>query len=109
MSSWDDLQMSGVKFFIISTYIFYIGAIIGVAVIHPEWYRTLDNIMKLYVGLFLFIRFNPFRGDVKFTKLDREISFHAGVFILSMLLVNSAFASYFPQVAILNNRNNQTI
>jgi hypothetical protein len=96
MSWWDDLQMNGVRFFILSTYIFYIGAIIGVAFINPKWYRMLDNIMKLYVGLFLFIRFNPFRDDVKFTKLDREISFHAGAFILSMLLVNSAFASYIP-------------
>jgi hypothetical protein len=96
MSWWDDLQMHGVRFFILSTYIFYIGAIIGVAIINPKWYRMLDNIMKLYVGLFLFIRFNPFRSDVKFTKLDREISFHAGAFILSMLIVNSAFASYIP-------------
>lgn len=96
MSWWDNLQMHGVRFFILSTYIFYIGAIIGVAIIKPEWYRHLDNIMKLYVGTFLCIRFNPFRGDVKFTQLDREISFHAGAFILSMLLVNSAFASYIP-------------
>jgi hypothetical protein len=96
MSWWDDLQMHGVRLFILSTYIFYIGAIIGVAIINPKWYHILDNIMKLYVGMFLCIRFNPFRDDVKFTKLDREISFHAGAFILSMLLVNSAFASYIP-------------
>lgn len=97
MSSWDNLQMRGVNFFILSTYIFYIGAIIGVAFINPKWYHILDNIMKLYIGLFLFIRFNPFRGDVKFTELDRKISYHAGVFILSMLIVNSTFASYIPQ------------
>jgi hypothetical protein len=96
MSWWDDLQMRGIRLFIMFTYVFYISAIIGVAIINPEWYHHLDNIMKLYVGLFLFIRFNPFRGDIKFTKLDREISFNAGVFILSMLLVNSAFASYIP-------------
>ena len=96
MSWWDDLQMRGIRLFIMFTYVFYISAIIGVAIINPSWYHHLDNIMKLYVGLFLFIRFNPFRGDIKFTKLDREISFNAGVFILSMLLVNSAFASYIP-------------
>jgi ABC-type lipoprotein release transport system permease subunit len=78
------------------TYVFYISAIIGIAIINPSLYHHLDIIMKLYVGLFLFIRFNPFRGEIKFTKLDREISFNAGVFILSMLLVNSAFASYIP-------------
>jgi hypothetical protein len=96
MSWWDNLQMRGIRSFVVLTYVFYITGIIGVAIINPEWYHHLDNIMKLYVGLFLFIRFNPFRDNVKFTKLDREISFHAGAFILSMLLVNSAFASYIP-------------
>jgi hypothetical protein len=88
--------MHGIHFFIVSTYIFYIGAIIGVAFIKPEWYHTLDYIVKLYIGFFLVYRFNPFRGRVKFTELDRAISFHAGIFILSIMVVNGIFASYVP-------------
>jgi hypothetical protein len=76
--------------------VFYISTAIGIAFIKPAWYHHLDKIMKLYVGLFLVIRFNPFRGDVKFTDLDRQISFNAGVFVLSMLLVNTILTSYIP-------------
>ena len=98
MSLWYNLQMNGIKFFIISTYIFYISAVIGVAFINPSWYRMLDYIVKIYVGFFLVYRFNPFRSNVKFTELDRQISFHAGVFILSIVVVNGIFASYVPSV-----------
>jgi hypothetical protein len=98
MSLWYNLQMHGIKFFIISTYIFYISAVIGVAFINPSWYRMLDYIVKIYVGFFLVYRFNPFRSHVKFTELDRQISFHAGVFILSIVVVNGIFASYVPSV-----------
>ena len=94
MSWWYNLQLSGLKFFIIFTYVFYIGAIIGIAVINPAWYRHLDIFMKLYVGLFLVARFNPFRGHIQFTELDRQISFNAGVFVLSMLAVNTIFTNY---------------
>jgi hypothetical protein len=94
MSWWYNLQMNGLKLFIIFTYIFYISAVIGVAIINPSWYHYLDTFMKLYVGLFLVARFNPFRSNIQFTELDRQISFNAGIFILSMFAVNTIFASY---------------
>lgn len=95
MISWlYNLQIRGLKFFIIFTYIFYISAVIGVAFINPTWYRHLDIFMKLYVGLFLVARFNPFRTNVQFTELDRQIGFNAGVFILSMFAVNTIFVNY---------------
>lgn len=94
MSWWYSLQINGLKIFIVFTYVFYISAVIGVALIKPAWYRHLDIFMKLYVGLFLVARFNPFRTNVQFTELDRQISFNAGVFVLSMLAVNTIFGNY---------------
>jgi hypothetical protein len=94
MSWWYNLQINGLKIFIVFTYLFYISAVIGVAVVNPTWYRHLDIFMKLYVGLFLVVRFNPFRTNVQFTELDRQISFNAGVFVLSMLVVNTIFGNY---------------
>lgn len=98
MSWWYNLQMNGLKLFISFTYIFYIGAVIGVAIINPAWYRHLDMFMKLYIGLFLVVRFNPFRSNIHFTELDRQISFNAGIFVLSMFLINSIFTSYMPSL-----------
>ena len=46
MSWWDDVQMRGIRLFIMLTYVFYITGIIGVAIIKQEWYHHLDNIMK---------------------------------------------------------------
>ena len=94
MSWWYNLQINGLKFFIVFTYVFYISAVIGIAFIKPAWYHHLDIFMKLYVGLFLVARFNPFRAHIQFTELDRQISFNAGVFVLSMLVVNTIFGNY---------------
>ena len=75
--------------FIIFTYVFYISTVIlGMTIISGEWFYRLDYFVKLYVGLFLIIRYNPF-VKTKFTTLDRKLSFHAGVFITMTLLVKT--------------------
>ena len=58
----------------------------GMTIIKPELFWRLDFFFKLYIGLFLIIRYNPF-FKTKFTPLDRKISFHAGILITITLLV----------------------
>ena len=75
--------------FIIFTYIFYASAIIGVSFIKPSWFLTVDFWAKVYVAIFLIIRYNPFLQKPKYTPLDRKVSFHAGVFILVTILTKT--------------------
>lgn len=46
----------------------------------PEYLTTLNIALKIYVSLFLIIRFNPFVKTL-FTEFDRKIAFSAGIFL----------------------------
>jgi len=97
MSWWYNVQIRTFKLFIISTYAFYISTAIGIGFINPEWYSHLDIFMKIYIGVFLMYRFNPFRTNIQFTDLDRMISFSAGVFIFSMFFINTFIKPLFEK------------
>ena len=64
------------------TFALYFTIAIGLSANAPQYLVTLQYYTKLYVGLFLFWRFNPFR-HVRFTELDGKIAFSAGVFLLT--------------------------
>ena len=64
------------------TFGLYFAIAIGLSANAPQYLTTLQYYTKLYVGLFLFWRFNPFRR-VRFTELDGKIAFSAGVFLLT--------------------------
>jgi hypothetical protein len=70
------------------TYFLYIILALGISGSAPEYLQTLDYYMKLYVSLFLIIRFNPFTR-VKFTRLDAKIAFSAGLFVLATTTINT--------------------
>ena len=80
--------------FIIFTYIFYGSAIIGVTFIKPSWFLTVDFWAKIYVAIFLVIRYNPFLRKPKYTRLDRKVSFHAGLFILVTILTKTILVHF---------------
>jgi len=83
--------------FIIFTYFFYITSfVLGLMVINPAIYEYMDYFVKLYVGVFLIWRYNPYR-TIKFTHLDRKLSFHAGIFIVMTLAVRSIVEFIFPK------------
>jgi hypothetical protein len=69
---------------------------IGVLYINPDLVETLSNLVRLFVCLFLIIRFHPFRKYV-LHKYDGQVIFTAALF----LLTNEAIEKY-----ILSNRNN---
>jgi hypothetical protein len=47
-----------------------------------EYLTILDFYMKIYVSVFLIIRFNPFTKN-EFNDLDRKFAFTSGMLILS--------------------------
>jgi len=89
------LQKIQEKFFSTFIYVSYfliIIATLGISQLAPKYLNDIDYYVKMYVCLFLIIRFNPLR-HVEFTELDRKIAFSAGLFILT----TTAIAEYFKK------------
>jgi hypothetical protein len=81
------------------TWLLYILIALGLSANAPQYLDDLQYYIKLYVSLFLIIRFNPFRR-VKFTGLDAKIAFSAGLFLLGTIAINSVILNYFPKLHI---------
>lgn len=76
------------------TYILYFGSFLGLLSPNTSQYiTTIHKYMEIYVSLFLVYRFNPFRINKTFSKLDRKIAFTAGTF----LLMTSTIGLYIKQ------------
>lgn len=65
------------------SYLLYLLTFLGLSSQAPNTLNTLNFYFRLYICLFLILRFNPFLTFGKFTNLDRKISFSAGIFILT--------------------------
>jgi hypothetical protein len=84
--------------FIIIYFLYFLIAL-GLSATAPKYLSFFDYYVKIYVSLFLILRFNPFR-DVKFTPLDKKIAFNAGLFVLfattsiNEILINN-FTTFF--------------
>ena len=70
------------------TWILYISILLGLSTSAPNYLSDLQYYTKVYVSLFLILRFNPFR-KVKFTELDGKIAFSAGIFLLGTTAIHS--------------------
>jgi len=79
--------------FIIISYLLLFISFLGFSKKAPEFLNTIDTYVKIYVCLFLIIRFNPFTHIKHFTELDRKIAFTAGIFILTTTLLNTYLVS----------------
>lgn len=76
---------------IVAIYILYILVVLGLSAIAPELLLGLDSILRVFICIFLLVRFNPFRGEVVYTKTDRLVVFNATLFLISSQgLTNSA-------------------
>jgi hypothetical protein len=77
------------------SYIFYtiiIASYIGVGIAVPSIMITVNNYLKVGIGLFLVYRFIPFRDNITFDELDRRVAFSAGMFILTTTVLDKYFS-----------------
>jgi hypothetical protein len=91
---------------IIISWILYFFIALRLSVKAPNYLDDLEYYIKIYVSLFLLIRFMPFR-KVKFTELDRKIAFNAGIFLFSATTINTIIQSYIKNIQsyVLSNNN----
>ena len=79
------------------TFVLYFIIVLGVSVNAPEYLNKLQYYVKVYIGLFLVWRFNPFRR-VKFTRLDAKIAFTAGIFLMTTTAFDSIVIFYLKEI-----------
>jgi hypothetical protein len=80
-----------------ATFIIYIALELGLLAAAPEYLDDLQFYTKIYVALFLIIRFNPLR-KASFTELDGKIAFGAGVFLISTTAMTTVLTNKFIRV-----------
>ena len=72
--------------------------ILGVFHGKPAYFHYIEVFVKIYIGIFLMIRYNPFKipmFEFKFSELDRKIIFSAGLIILSSSLFKEYLNIYY--------------
>ena len=74
--------------------IVYFSVLVGLVETAPEYIDKLESYIKVYVALFLVLRFNKYTGTSHFTPLDRKIVFSAGLLVLSTSALNWLVDSY---------------
>ena len=75
------ISQSAFLYGLYASYLLYFIAFFRVATVDPSYIQVLEAIMKTYVALFLVLRFNPLVRE-RPTKLDRQIAYSAGLFLL---------------------------
>jgi len=83
---------------VLLVHIVYLAVLVGIVDTAPEYIDTLESYIKVYVALFLVLRFNKYTGTSTFTPLDRKIVFTAGLVVLSTSALNWLVDSYKKEV-----------
>lgn len=93
-----DAQNTLFNYIVFISYALYFVILFGLSTNAPQYLDTLQYCIKIYISLFLIIRFNYFT-NVKFNELDKKIAFSAGVFLLTTTLISqitSIYTKYIP-------------
>lgn len=88
------------KFFsliVLGTYVLYFLILLGISSQAPVYLSYLEIFIKVYVSLFLIIRFNPFTFT-KYNHLDRRIAFSAGLFLFSTSIISEFIKNYLDKI-----------
>jgi len=92
------LQENIFDFTFLIIYFLYFIIALGLSTSAPKYLSFLDYYVKIYVSLFLILRFNPFRR-IKFTSLDKKIAFNAGIFVFfATTSINQILINYFKSL-----------
>ena len=85
------------NYFIFSSYALYFAILFGLSASAPQYLDTLQYWVKIYIALFLVLRFNYFT-KISFNDLDKKIAFSAGLFLLATTFISQITASYLNQI-----------
>lgn len=93
-----NITEKGYRFLLYLSYFLYIVSFLGIAIVAPEYHKSLTEIIKIYICLLLIRRFNPLTHK-RFSPFDKELAFSAGCFLL-LTTIFGEIAIYFTKNAI---------
>lgn len=76
------------------SYFLYIVAFTGILIIDSKYLELLNSIITFYIGIVLFIRFNPWSNFKTYSKFDRRLVWSAGGFLLLSSSITAAIQAY---------------
>jgi hypothetical protein len=82
-------------------HIVVVAVTFGLVAEKPAYVDDLEFWLKVFVSVFLMIRFNPWTRHRAFTSFDRKVVFTAGTFIFTITIVNTyllKYTSYFQSI-----------
>ena len=91
------IQKHGFSIIIYLTWVLYFAILLGLSANAPQYLDDLQYYVKMYVSLFLIVRFNPFTR-VRFNELDGKIAFSAGVFLITTTAINGLIQMYLEKL-----------
>lgn len=89
-----NLHTSTYLWIVLMIHVVYLAVLVGLVDTAPEYIDKLESYIKVYVALFLVLRFNKYTGTSHFTPLDRKIVFSAGLVVLSTSALGWLVDSY---------------
>jgi hypothetical protein len=70
----------------------------GISEIAPVYSLNLQLFLRYYVCIFLILRFNPYTGNTKISKMDalidRKVAFTSGIFLLLSTSIMDVITKY---------------
>lgn len=82
---------------VIMSYLLYGLMFAGLYSKAPRYLYLLKMGIKIYVSLFLMIRFNPY-AKTTFTEFDRKIAYTAGIFLFLTTTLTDLIINYIQSV-----------
>ena len=82
--------------------------LLGVNIIKPQYVDTISYIIRIYVCLFLLLRFNPIYNldytgkNTNFSEFDKQLAFTAAVIVLT---TDTNFIKYLNNIFKLNDKS----
>ena len=89
-----------------ASFALYIIVLLGVGGYAPQYLESLKSFLRIYIGLLLFITYNPYTYKQKqFGEFDRQLVFSSGIFLLLSSTIISSIESYIQYKAknLINN------
>lgn len=90
------------KFVFLLMYSLYFVEWLGLSKTAKSYLLILDNIIKIYISLFLIVRFNPLRR-IHFTDFDRQVVFTSAFYVIATTTINTVVKTYYNEVVTKKN------
>ena len=84
-------------------YILYFLLYIGITFINPNYVQMLSKFIRLFICVFLIIRFHPFKQKHVLRDFDEELIFTSAIFIFTDLGITQYITSFVKRKVTWDN------